>query len=85
MSLTIELDEARAEQLERLKQRTGADAEAVLSEALEAYEATLDQVELPPFTAEQEARIEAGLEDVRAGRTYSHEEVFAEVRERLRR
>lgn len=72
-----------------------ADVKAAISDAQERtpHEAVMADARArvgwdgvaDPLSAEQIRSIMAGLADVAAGRTFSHEEVFAEVRAKYRR
>lgn len=80
-AVELMLDPAAYELLVELMQRTGWDASELVGWALGAQWREMEGISLPPpkpgedmedVLAESEA-------DIRAGRTYSHEEVFARI------
>ncbi len=80
-AVTIELDEEQFARLERVCGKTGKDTSVAIADALVIYEDTLEDEDYRShFSPEQIAAIEAGIEDIRHGRTIGHAQVFAELR-----
>ncbi len=85
-TVTLQLWPDTAELLDELTQRTGLDASELVGWALGAYWREMEGIPLEPTpetTADEEVGL--GLADIEAGRTYSHEEVFSELRAKFGR
>lgn len=81
VTVTVTLEHGAAELWHELKQRTGREASELVGWALGAYWREMEGIVLPPRQSQDEIdRIVAeGIEDLRAGRTISNDEVFAKL------
>lgn len=80
----IELNDVQAERLERLKQLTGANENAILEEALLAYETAIEEGGPPPQFSEEDLReIQLGLDQLARGEVVPHDQVFDRLRTKL--
>ncbi len=80
-AVAIELDEDQLARLERVCSKTGVDTSVAIADALTIYEDALgDDDYRRHFSTEQIAAIEAGIEDIKHGRTIPHAKVFADLR-----
>lgn len=78
-AFTVQIDDDAAETYASEAKERGTSVEALMSSML------LDGADAfgDPLTPDQIAAVEAGLEDIRHGRTLSQEEASQEVRQRL--
>ncbi len=80
-AVTIELDEEQLARLERVCSKTGMDTSVAIADALVIYEDALEDEDYRRhFSPDEIAAIEAGIEDIKHGRTIPHAQVFAELR-----
>ena len=80
-AVTVELDEEQLARLERVCSKTGLNTSVAIADALAIYEDTLEDEDYRRrFSPDQIAAIEAGIDDIKHGRTIPHAKVFAELR-----
>jgi predicted transcriptional regulator len=80
-AITVELDEEQLARLERVCSKTGMATSVAIADALVIYEDALEDEDYRShFSPEQVAAIEAGIDDIKHGRTIPHAKVFAELR-----
>ena len=80
--IALKLDQDAHELMLELMQRTGWDASELVGWALGAYWREMEGIMLPPPDSHEDIEdvLRQSEADVRAGRTYSNEEVMAEAR-----
>jgi predicted transcriptional regulator len=80
-AITVERDEEQLARLERVWRKTGMATSVAIADALVTYEDALEDNDCRSHVSpEQIAAIEAGVDDIKHGRTIPHAEVFAELR-----
>ncbi|WP_299171603.1 hypothetical protein [uncultured Brevundimonas sp.] len=84
-TITIPFETDAADRLKRAAAEIGMSLEEFIASAAEQF-VTDNEAHLgAPLSPEQAASIRRGLEDVAAGRVYTHEEAFDELKARFRR
>ncbi|MCA3698541.1 hypothetical protein [Brevundimonas sp.] len=84
-TISIPLEADAYDRLKRAAAEIGMPVEAFIASAAERVAADNEAQFGSPLSAEQIASIRRGLEDVAAGRTFSHDEVFGELKARYGR
>jgi predicted transcriptional regulator len=83
IAVTLEAD--AFDRLKRAAAEIGMTVEAFIASAAEQVAANNEAQFGSPLSDEQVASIRRGLEDVAAGRTFSHDEVFGDLKARYGR
>lgn len=83
-TISVPFEADAADRLKRAAAEIGMPLEEFIASAAEQF---VTAVEGPAasLSDEQRASIERGLQDVAAGRTFSHDDVFAELKARFKR
>ncbi len=83
-TISVPFQADAADRLKRAAAEIGMPLEEFIASAAEQF---VTDIEYPASTLspEQTASIERGLADVAAGRTFSHDDVFAELKARFKR
>lgn len=84
-TIAVPFETDAADRLKRAAAEIGMPLEEFIASAAEQF-VSYSEVHLgAPLSDEQVASIRRGVEDVAAGRVYSHEEVFGELKTRFKR
>ena len=84
-TISVPLEADAYDRLKRVAAEIGMPVEAFIAAAAEQVAADNEAQLGSPLSAEQVASIRRGLEDVAAGRTFSHDEVFGKLKARYGR
>jgi predicted transcriptional regulator len=84
-TIAVPFDTDAADRLKRAAAEIGMPLEEFIASAAEQFVTDNEAHFDAPLSPGQVASIRRGLEDVAAGRTYSHEEVFDELKARFKR
>lgn len=84
-TIAVPFDADAADRLKRAAAEIGMPLEEFIASAAERLVTDTEAQFDAPLSTSQIASIRRGLEDVDAGRVYSHEEVFQELKARFKR
>lgn len=83
-TISVPFDTDAADRLKRAAAEIGMPLEEFIASAAEQFVTDVEG-SAAVLSDEQRASIERGLQDVAAGRTFSHDDVFSELKARFKR
>ncbi|WP_428063160.1 hypothetical protein [Brevundimonas sp.] len=83
-TISVPLEADAADRLKRAAAEIGMPLEEFIASAAEQFVTDIENASAT-FSDDQRASIERGLQDIAAGRTFTHEEVFGELKARFKR
>ena len=83
-TISVSFESDAADRLKRAAAEIGMPLEEFIASAAEQFVTDIETSALT-LSSEQTASIERGLADVAAGRTFSHDDVFSELKARFKR
>ena len=83
-TISVPFEADAADRLKRAAAEIGMPLEEFIASAAEQFVTDVENSG-STLSADQKASIERGLQDVAAGRTFGHDEVFSELKARFRR
>jgi predicted transcriptional regulator len=83
-TISVPLEADAADRLKRAAAEIGMPLEEFIASAAEQFVTNIENASAT-LSADQKASIERGLQDVAEGRTFSHDDVFTELKARFNR
>ena len=83
-TISVPFESDAADRLKRAAAEIGMPLEEFIASAAEQFVTDIE-MSASTLSPDQTASIERGLADVAAGRTFSHDDVFSELRARFKR